>query len=150
MGESFPAWMDAEQRRHLLSSQSYNVKVAKDGSGNYRTIQAAVDNAPHHSTRRYVIYITPGTYNEQVNVPSSCWNLMLIGDSASSTVITNDKSVGLTRNMTTFRSGTLSEFEVTNLDAFVSMVDSGFKMSCLHFHYFVSMCDACEVFFEFE
>lgn len=113
MGESYPAWMDAEQRRHLMSSQSYNVKVAKDGSGNYKTVQAAVDNAPHHSYKRYVIYIAPGTYVEQVNVPSGCWNLMLVGDSASSTVITNSKSVGLTKNMTTFRSGTLSEFEMT-------------------------------------
>lgn len=92
-----------------MSSQAYNVKVAKDGSGNYRTVQAAVNNAPTHSYKRYVIYIAPGTYVEQVNIPSNCWNLMLMGDSASTTVITNSKSVGLTKNMTTFRSGTLSE-----------------------------------------
>jgi pectinesterase len=117
-----------------MSTPTYNVKVAKDGSGSFKTVQAAVDNAPHKSYSRYVIYVKAGVYVEQVNVPSDCWNLMLVGDGASTTIITNDKSVGLTKNMTTFRSGTLSEFEMTRLHTLVSMVDSGCKMSCLHVH----------------
>jgi pectinesterase len=55
------------------------VVVAADGSGDFSTVQAAVDAAPTGSTTRFTIAIRPGTYNGQVIVPSSKPHLAFIG-----------------------------------------------------------------------
>jgi pectinesterase len=45
--------------------------VAADGSGDFTTVQAAVDAVPAGNTERAVILIRPGTYLGQVIVPST-------------------------------------------------------------------------------
>ena len=40
----------------------YDITVAKDGSGNYTTVQAAVNAAPSNSSARTEIYIKNGSY----------------------------------------------------------------------------------------
>lgn len=54
----FPDWLSAGDRR-LLQSTAFtpNVVVAADGSGDYRTVSAAVSAAPEKSKTRYVIPI---------------------------------------------------------------------------------------------
>ena len=66
------------------------VIVAADGSGQYRSVQQAVDSAPSHSHQRFVIHIKPGIYKERVTVPSDKTFLTLRGDDAKTTVITFD------------------------------------------------------------
>lgn len=110
-----PSWVDAKVQRHLLqatSNSSYDAVVAKDGSGNYTTIQAAVDAAPQKSSNRYTIYIKAGTYAEQVNVNKSTKNLVFIGDGRNQTIITGSLHVANSINMTTFKSATLSKFQI--------------------------------------
>uniref|UniRef100_I1QQX9 Pectinesterase n=1 Tax=Oryza glaberrima TaxID=4538 RepID=I1QQX9_ORYGL len=68
--------------------------VAADGSGDYTTIAAAVAAAPSKSTKRYVIYIKKGTYNELITIGQNTWNLTLIGDGMDVTIITGNQSVG--------------------------------------------------------
>lgn len=114
--DGFPKWMGDEPRRHLLATTlAWNVKVAADGTGSFKTIQAAVNATPNKTTKVYVIYIKKGTYNEQVTIPSSKQNVMFLGDGAANTIITGSRSVALTPNMTTFLSATLSEFLLTFL-----------------------------------
>ena len=116
--DGFPKWMGDEPRRHLLATApAWNVKVAADGTGSFKTIQAAVNASPNKSASLYVIYIKKGTYNEQVIIPSSKQNVMFLGDGATNTIITGSKSVALTPNMTTFLSATLSKFLLTFLGA---------------------------------
>ncbi len=67
---------------------SYDVVVASDGSGNYRTVQAAINAAPGSRTSWYTIYIKNGKYREVVTVDKPY--LQLIGQSADATVITYD------------------------------------------------------------
>jgi len=104
--EGFPTWVKPGDRKLLQSSSAAskaNVIVAKDGSGKYTTVKAAVDAAPKSSSGRYVIYVKSGVYNEQVEVKSK--NIMLVGDGIGKTIITGSKSVG--GGSTTFNSATV-------------------------------------------
>ena len=66
------------------------VVVAVDGSGDYRSVQNAVDAAPSHSQRRFVIHIKPGVYKEHIVVPHSKPFLTFEGEDARSTILTGD------------------------------------------------------------
>lgn len=62
--------------------------VAQDGSGNYTTLQAAIDAAPNNSDKRFVIYIKNGTYNqEKLIIPQNKKNLTLRGEERARTII---------------------------------------------------------------
>ncbi|MFS7924981.1 putative pectinesterase [Helianthus anomalus] len=92
--KGFPTWVKHSDRKLLESSNpssQANAVVAQDGSGNYKTIGAALA-AAKSSGGRYVIYVKAGTYNEYINVKSD--NIMIIGDGMGKTVITGSKSVG--------------------------------------------------------
>ena len=71
------------------------ITVAKDGSGDYATIQEAVDAAPLDG--RTTIRIKAGTYSEQVTIGSkqkpSAKRLSLVGEGMGRTVITSDKGM---------------------------------------------------------
>ena len=105
--EGFPTWMTSVDRRLLQGSVNADVVVAADGSGNYRTIGAAVAAAPSGGGKRFIIRIKAGTYSENVLVPSSKSKLMFVGDGAGATVITGSRSVG--GGSTTFNSATVGK-----------------------------------------
>ena len=73
---------------------AYDVTVAKDGSGNYTTVQAAVDAAPTGRTAAYTIFIKNGTYKEIINVPSNKPFLQFVGESVANTMLTYDNYSG--------------------------------------------------------
>jgi pectinesterase len=68
--------------------------VAKDGTGQYTTVQAAIDAVPAGNTTARTITIAPGTYREIVTIPSNKQYITLAGagTSASQTVIVNNHS----------------------------------------------------------
>lgn len=66
----------------------YDITVAKDGTGNYTTVQAAVNAAPSNSSTRTTIYIKNGSYYEVITVPSNKTNLTFIGQSNTGTILT--------------------------------------------------------------
>jgi pectin methylesterase-like acyl-CoA thioesterase len=47
------------------------VTVAADGTGDFTTVQAAVDSVPVNNAQRFTIGIEPGDYHEVVTVPSN-------------------------------------------------------------------------------
>ncbi|XP_028778200.1 probable pectinesterase/pectinesterase inhibitor 17 [Neltuma alba] len=110
--EGFPTWVIKPGDRKLLQSSSSssrgNVVVAKDGSGKYTTIGAAINAAPKSSCGRYVIYVKAGIYNEQVEIKAK--NIMLAGDGIGKTIIAGSKSVG--EGTTAFRSATVGKSKV--------------------------------------
>ncbi|MDP4186641.1 MAG: pectinesterase family protein [Bacteroidota bacterium] len=71
-------------------ASGYDIVVAPDGSGNFRTIQAAINVAPDNCSKRTVIFVKNGVYREKVIVPSSKINLTIIGESTEHTLITWD------------------------------------------------------------
>ena len=67
----------------------YDFVVAKDGSGDFFTVQEAVDAAPDYCKQdETTIYIKDGIYEEKVTIPTNKQRLHLIGQSAANTVIT--------------------------------------------------------------
>ncbi|KAH6773329.1 pectin methylesterase 3 [Perilla frutescens var. frutescens] len=103
----WPEWLSAGDRRLLQSSTvTPNVVVAADGSGNYKTVAAAVAAAPEKSSKRYVIRIKAGVYRENVEVPKKKTNIMFIGDGRTTTIITGSKNVQ--DGSTTFNSATVA------------------------------------------
>nr|GEX15367.1 pectinesterase 2-like [Tanacetum cinerariifolium] len=103
----FPTWVKTGDRKLLQSTAPRaNVVVAQDGSGNFRTIAAAIAAAGKRSgSGRYVIHVKAGVYKENIEVGKKLKNIMLLGDGIGKTIITGSKSVG--GGTTTFKSATL-------------------------------------------
>ncbi|MCL7033871.1 hypothetical protein MKW94_020377 [Papaver nudicaule] len=111
MVDGFPEWVTKKDRRLLENSanataMSYDLVVAKDGSGNFTTISEAVQAAPKSSTKRFVIYIKEGAYFENVEVVKKKTMLMFIGDGIGKTVVKANRNV--VDGWTTFRSATVA------------------------------------------
>lgn len=74
----------------LFAANPYNadIVVAKDGSGDFTLLQAAINAAPSNSSRRTVIYVKRGLYNtEKVMVPAEKTNITLIGESRDESIL---------------------------------------------------------------
>jgi PelA/Pel-15E family pectate lyase len=63
------------------------IVVAADGSGNFKTIQQALDSVPENNNGRVLIKIKPGLYREQIRVSKPF--ISLLGEDAQKTVITH-------------------------------------------------------------
>jgi pectin methylesterase-like acyl-CoA thioesterase/pectate lyase len=71
---------------YLNSLVLKKITVAKDGSGDYNTVQEAI-NASDNGT---IVYIKNGVYKEKLVLPESRINVHFIGESADKTVLTFD------------------------------------------------------------
>jgi pectinesterase len=83
-----------------------SIVVARDGSGDYRTIQEAVESVRAFMDYTVNIYIKPGTYKEKLIVPSWVRNVQFIGEDVNTTVITYDDHANINK-MGTFRTYTV-------------------------------------------
>ncbi|XP_022146322.1 pectinesterase-like [Momordica charantia] len=99
--DGFPTWFSKADRKLLAAARrggggvvgvKPNVVVAKDGSGNYKTIGAALAAAPKNSKTRYVIYVKAGIYDEYVTVTSDLTYIFMYGDGPRKTIVTGRKS----------------------------------------------------------
>ncbi|WP_316802547.1 pectinesterase family protein [Pedobacter nototheniae] len=70
------------------------ITVAQDGSGNYKSIQEAINSIRDLGEKEIKIYIKNGTYNEKIVIPSWKTNMALIGESAENTIISYDDYSG--------------------------------------------------------
>ncbi|KAK8268956.1 hypothetical protein V6Z11_D11G100200 [Gossypium hirsutum] len=108
----YPSWFSAKDR-HLLaridnSNLKPNVVVAKDGSGQFKTIGAALAAAPKKSNIRHVIYIKAGIYDEYITVDKQYTNIMMYGDGPRKTIVTSRKGVKNGGGITTWQTATFS------------------------------------------
>jgi pectinesterase len=83
-----------------------SIVVARDGSGDYRTIQEAVESVRAFMDYTVNIYIKAGTYKEKLVVPSWVRNVQFIGEDVNTTVITYDDHANINK-MGTFRTYTV-------------------------------------------
>ncbi|KAI4344704.1 hypothetical protein L6164_011900 [Bauhinia variegata] len=99
----FPSWVSASDRKLLQTSTRMqpNAVVAKDGSGQYDTITAALAAYPKKHTGRYVIYVKAGVYDEYITVTKKQINVFVYGDGPDKTIVTGSKSY--TGGVSTFR-----------------------------------------------
>src|SRR6185312_5498678 len=65
------------------ASASASITVAADGSGNYTTVQAAIDSVAANNSVPVTITIRPGTYRGVVTIPANKPYLTLVGAGSS-------------------------------------------------------------------
>ena len=82
------------------------IVVARDGTGDFRTIDEAIEVCRAFMDYHKVIYIKKGTYKEKLIIPSWLQNIELCGEDAETTVITYDDHANINK-MGTFRTYTL-------------------------------------------
>ncbi len=68
--------------------------VAQDGTGNYTTVQQALDAVPLNNRSPIEIFIRKGVYKEKLYLDSTKNFVTMIGESANETVITYDDHTG--------------------------------------------------------
>lgn len=98
---AYPAWYKKWSGRPA-------VVVAADGSGDYRTVQAALDGC----SRGSVIFVRPGVYHEKLHLDAGKDSVRIIGDDPVSAILTYSDHPGMvgadgdsinTRNSYSFR-----------------------------------------------
>ena len=77
-----------------LAAQQKRIVVAVDGSGDFTSIQEAVNSARAFPLERVEIFIKNGTYKEKLVIPSWNTDISLIGESRENTIITWDDHSG--------------------------------------------------------
>lgn len=103
----FPNWVGAGDRRLLQEANPKpDATVAQDGSGDYSRIEAAVTAVPKKSPTRFVIYVKKGTYEENVILDKSKWNVMMYGDGKNVTVVSG--SLNFVDGTATFATATVA------------------------------------------
>lgn len=111
-GEEYPSWLQGAHRRRLLQQTTnltlFDATVAQDGTGQYKSIQAAVDNVPKNNAKLYVIKIKQGVYFEKVTVSTKATNVMFVGDGIFKTVISGSMSV-IGSGVTTYQTATIGK-----------------------------------------
>ncbi len=70
--------------------RKYDFVVAQDYSGNFTTVQAAINAVPDFRKKETVIYIKNGVYKEKVVVPECKQMITIIGESAEGVILTYD------------------------------------------------------------
>ncbi|XP_059632036.1 pectinesterase-like [Cornus florida] len=108
--EGYPAWFSVGDRK-LLAGQSSDqaapdAVVAKDGTGQYKTIAAALEAYPKKQKGRYVIYVKAGIYDEYITVTKNQVNVFMYGDGPRKTIVTGSKSH--TTGFPTFRTASFT------------------------------------------
>ncbi|AOZ92378.1 pectinesterase family protein [Paenibacillus crassostreae] len=87
------------------------VVVAKDGSGDFDTVQAAIDSLPDNVTVPRTLLIKAGEYREKIKISSGKNKLTLIGEGPEQTVLVyndNANTIGLEPGSTVGTSGSYS------------------------------------------
>lgn len=99
----------------------YRITVAPDGSGDFKSIQDAVDSAKAFPDRRILLYVKNGLYAEKVKIHEWNTRLSLIGESRDGTIIAYDDHFDKVRRgrNSTFHTATLQvdgdDFHAENL-----------------------------------
>jgi pectinesterase len=102
---------------NVMAFQNDTIVVARDGTGDFRNVAEAIEKCRALMDFKRVIYIKKGIYKEKLEIPSTLTNVVLIGESRDSTIITYDDHANI-NNMGTFRSYTLkvSGQQITLID----------------------------------
>ncbi|MDT0677593.1 pectinesterase family protein [Autumnicola musiva] len=84
-----------------VHAQVYDMVVAKDGSGEFTTIQAALEKLPCNNEGRSLIFIKDGLYKEKIWLSPDMKNVSLIGESPDGVIISWNDYSGKTAAMST-------------------------------------------------
>ncbi|CAK9145603.1 unnamed protein product [Ilex paraguariensis] len=122
----YPSWVNSGNKKMLLQATPATIKpnavVAKDGSGQYKTINDALKAVPQKNNQTFVIFIKAGVYNEYIDIPRRTNNVMFLGEGPTKTRITGNKNY--VDGVGTYKTATVA----VNGDHFIAK-DIGFENS---------------------
>jgi len=101
----FAIWQIGLAQTANPQQYKYIFTVAKDGSGDYKFIQDAIDAMRVYPLQPITLYIKNGVYNEKIELPATNVDVSFIGESADSTIIVVNDYSGRGK-LTTFTSYT--------------------------------------------
>jgi pectinesterase len=111
--------VEASSARLRANGGVVRVVVSADGTGDFPTIQRAVDHAPLEGDGRLEIAIRPGTYHERVKIPQDRPRVSLIGLGADPSAVVISYSMSAAAAGGTFFSAVVEVqsvgFEASNL-----------------------------------
>ncbi|KAF5743904.1 hypothetical protein HS088_TW08G00492 [Tripterygium wilfordii] len=94
--DGYPSWFSGADRKLLAKVDNRGIKpnvvVAKDGSGQFKTIGAALAAYPKNLRGRYIIYVKAGIYDEYITIDKKTMNVFMYGDGPRKTIVTGSKS----------------------------------------------------------
>lgn len=82
------------QQANVRTSYKPNLLVAKDGSGDYTTIQEAIDAVRAYTPVHVTIKVKNGWYHEKVTIPAWVTNLSIMGESKENTIVSFEDYAG--------------------------------------------------------
>ncbi|KAL2486672.1 Pectinesterase 4 [Abeliophyllum distichum] len=108
--DGYPTWFRAADRKLLAAHKrgrvTPNAVVAKDGSGQFKTVAAAIAAYPKNLRGRYKIYVKAGVYEEFITIDKKKPNVFIYGDGPGKSIITGKRNFGImkigTMNTATF------------------------------------------------
>ncbi len=74
----------------VLAQDKLYITVSQDGSGDFNSIQKAIEACKAFPDSRITIFVKNGIYKEKVVVPSYNTQLSIVGESADKTILTYD------------------------------------------------------------
>ncbi|MBQ4028504.1 MAG: Ig-like domain-containing protein, partial [Prevotella sp.] len=80
--------------RKQPESKVYDAVVAQDGTGDYKSVQEAIDAAPVGRATPWLIFIKNGEYKEHVDIPKTKPYINLIGQDRDKVIIKDDRLSG--------------------------------------------------------
>ncbi|XP_049343486.1 pectinesterase 4-like [Solanum verrucosum] len=94
----YPTWFPVADRKLLAGGRhraAPHAVVAKDGSGQYNTVAAALAAYPKNHRGKYIVYVKAGIYDEHVIISKKQPNVFIYGDGAGKTIITGHRNFGI-------------------------------------------------------
>ena len=122
------------------SASAKTLVVAADGSGDFKTVQAAITAAPDESAARTTILVRRGTYAELVIVPREKKNLTLRGEDRHGTVIAATNNANLNPRRRELFSVEADGFALENLTLHNTTPKGGSQAETIRVH-----ADRCEL-----
>ncbi|KAL9239416.1 hypothetical protein vseg_013742 [Gypsophila vaccaria] len=99
--------------------------IKQDGSGDYRSINDALDTIPSHNTRRFILLIGPGVYREKINIPKTKGFISFVGDVKAPPTITGNDTASSVPHAAGHSSSSFNTFQTAtvaiNSDYFVAL-----------------------------
>ncbi|WP_318344682.1 pectinesterase family protein [Flagellimonas baculiformis] len=90
--------VEEQQYTSLIHGERYHFVVAQDGTGDFTSVQEAIDAVPNFRKAETRIFIKNGVYHEKLTLPATKTNVTFVGESAAGTILTyNDSARTLNR-----------------------------------------------------
>ncbi len=84
--------VEEQKYTSLINGERYHFVVAQDGTGDFTSVQEAIDAVPNFRKAETRIFIKNGVYHEKLTLPTTKTNVTFMGESATGTILTYDDS----------------------------------------------------------